>query len=467
MEKLTNNLENKPLNNASTLNALQAIVDTNAKPCHGIGQQANRVLEASQCESDDFDAFLPKSPFLKAVNALFCNFDPARITFGKVSRHTYLSYMPKLTAREIRHLFNSCDFVSNTFVHNELTKMSGKAFMRRLFAYEKATNSKNKNHLMNLYVIMLPSEWNKNTPNLDFTDKFARAFADKFLTVNDEYVPHTISSCDHGVLPYFYGIISTSNLHNTSQKDGDSKKKQPESSCKYLIIFNTERFFNPKGYQIKQKYTKDIYFDTLNNVMCSENNPNAKLLFKKGDVKKVIEADFTPKTQVNFKRPTDKAFYGLLKGAKLWMADFYAKNGYTDDAYTPIFPRISNEKIAKTRKHDRKKVVIINNFFQKLEKQFHDFIIGMCFAGVFDNDMFLKIKNIAQKTANSILSSIQPSMDWHMKTPCGKHFHQVVSYGRILWQFKEDFEMYLEHFTKSVEESFQEIVNNNEYLNCF
>lgn len=411
--------------------------------------------------SISFHADTVNSPYLREVHDKLFSIKPSNISFGKRQRHTYFHYEDNPSLKQMKRLLSHSSYLSSLFINGNKDDLSAKKFFTTLVDFENNSRGKG-NHLMHLYTFMLPSDWN---PKYDFTDMLSFNFMSKFLRVSDKNRPDSVGS-KNTILPYFYTITSAKTLHSLDKKSV-LNASEDDFNCFYLIIFSTERFYTPDGFDIVTRYKNYVYFDPSKQVNCSKDTLGAVIQNKPGDVKSIKKSVFSQKTGVNFQRKSSDSFKKLTFLVKNWLSNQYASNNYLKDAYAPLLPRLSGEKISKSRKHDRKKIVIINKLFASLEDKFRDFINIMRSLNCYDTAMFFNLREFAKNFITELKTRLMPGFNWSLKTSTGRKVGTLkVSYGRVLWKFKEDFDYYRAYFEHKIDVFLQKLVLANKNL-CF
>lgn len=105
----------------------------------------------------------------------------------------------------------------------------------------------------------------------------------------------------------------------------------------YLYIFFSERYYYPEGNTIEKTRSSDFYRDSVTGRRCKADNPNAVLVWSKGDVYSEEVMFFSKKER--FFRIDKGSFYELISRVKGIMLDFFHR--YIFEGTKAIFGRLS------------------------------------------------------------------------------------------------------------------------------
>lgn len=173
---------------------------------------------------------------------------------------------------------------SGLFLDGEASEFSVDDYVKELFQYENSKSEEN-HRVLEVLEIMLP---------VDFPVDRYESLA-KTIAIDNFYG-------SEGVLPFFLRI-------------GNRGK------ATYLYMVFSERYYYPYGKTVKKIQGSDFFRDTTTGRRCKANNPNAILVWKKGDVLSKTTVYFSNKER--FFRICDGAFYELVRKIRKNMLDFF------------------------------------------------------------------------------------------------------------------------------------------------
>lgn len=152
----------------------------------------------------------------------------------------------------------------------------------------------------------------------------------------------------------------------------------------YLYIIFSERYYYPEGKNVSKVRSSDFYRDSKTGRRCKQDDPNATLVWHKGEIVSSNTIYFSVKER--FFRIEDHAFYGLLKAIKKIMKEFF--EAYTPSEDSALFGRLSYDNL--TSFSMKRKCRLVNRSISRCEQKASALLYAYEQAGFTDSTDALK-----------------------------------------------------------------------------
>lgn len=214
-------------------------------------------------------------------------FDDALDTARKIPEEGFHLYLRKScvhTEEELDAFLESTEEFSRLYLNGVLSDVSLEKYISKVYDFEIFQGN---SRIFEVLQVLIP---------LDFPES-------QYLSLCQVIALEHFSG-SQGVLPYF---VRTDQIGNS----------------KYLYMVFSERYYYPEGNVVKKVRTSDFYRNKKNGRRCSKDDPDAILVWNKGDVISEDVQYFSKKER--FFRINDAAFFELLHNLKQTMLGFFRK----------------------------------------------------------------------------------------------------------------------------------------------
>lgn len=204
-------------------------------------------------------------------------------------------------------------------------------------------------------------------------------------------------------------------------------------SAHYLIIFICDRrYFNGKTKTISEKYSKDVYENSVTHKFCSKDDDNAVLKFKKGDIRTSYKAKFSKKKQglfYQFGNFSKEQFKHWSYHMRVYLMELLKRFGAQKE-FGVTFTQLPHGEIykkkgisLKTKKDNLIKCKYINKRIKECANYFTQVLNNLEKGEMLEESLIIPLKRLYFKYFQRI-----KNRRFIYKTPSGKEFNYKISY---------------------------------------
>lgn len=214
----------------------------------------------------------------------------------------------------------------------------------------------------------------------------------------------------------------------------------------FLVIYFCERHYFPEGKEWPVLATSDRYMNQKTGRMCSKDDPEAKLLYKKGQpTRKKVFSKFSNK-ELFFKYANKDEFKYQMGKLKMFTVSVLAKEC---DADIPRDLSIKKYNVKKRRmRFQKRNAAVWNRAIAKMENMLADALNGMKLTKTYTDENIAILKNLRDQY-QEILNN--QSFKY-------KRFEIIIRFSRRYQYAVEDSLCLIEKFTQSLNNTMQVIL---------
>lgn len=280
--------------------------------------------------------------------------------------HMYASYFSISSRRKINSFMRESTYLSPLFINRDVSSIEISLFLTHLFQHDKTytpVNKGKKHRVLDAFKILVPKEYSSSNYL-----SFIRTICSNIFTNN------------HETIPFFYTVNHVSN-------------------CTYIYLFLCNRLYYPEKKNISFYAPSDGYYDTVAKRRCKSDNPNAVLIYKKGDKLKEDSVYFS--TKLHYFQGSSSVLHSYLTRVKRIMFSCFFSSELAYKKKVVYLPRLAFDNCSPLIKA---KLFEWNKNIENIEKQldcFYDALIECNFLDTQDN--YSKINQFIYYWRNKVL----------------------------------------------------------------